>query len=97
MLSKEDAVRTAAAALKTAIDEAREAGYRVVWPANSNGLLLIAVSETAAVKPPTPAPLPAVGAAEIAEAVEQLAHEQVVVPDAPGPEVVHGEEHPAAA
>jgi hypothetical protein len=49
-MSREESIRIAAATLKTAIDEAREAGYRVAWPSNSDGLGNIAVSETAAVK-----------------------------------------------
>lgn len=43
--AKEDAIRKAAADLKTAIDEGRSAGLRVQWPHNPEGLAGIAVSE----------------------------------------------------
>lgn len=52
-------VRDAAAALKKAIDEARAAGYRIDWPANSDGLVPIPISETAKVRAPEPTANPA--------------------------------------
>ena len=54
-MSKEKAVRDAAAALKTAIAEAEAAGYRVDWPANAGGLGAIGISETGRMKA-APAP-----------------------------------------
>jgi hypothetical protein len=57
MATKEQAVRDAAGALKSAIAEATAAGYRVAWPANADGLDSIAVSATAAtVEEPAPVP-----------------------------------------
>lgn len=56
MSSKEDAIRKAAAALKKAIDDAREDGLLVTWPNTPAGLDTIAVSQG---KAPTPQPLPA--------------------------------------
>lgn len=50
MVNKEQAVRDAAATLKTAIAEAAAAGYRIDWPGNVAGLDTIAISETGAVK-----------------------------------------------
>jgi len=61
----ETAVRDTAAALHAAIKSAVDAGYRIGWPSSPDGLLSIAVSETAKVKPaayvapeakPAPAP-----------------------------------------
>lgn len=49
MSNNEQAVRDAAEALKTAINEARAAGYRVDWPGNSDGLDRISISATDAV------------------------------------------------
>lgn len=49
MATKEQAVRDAAAALKTAIAEAVAAGYRVDWPGNADDLDKIAISATGAV------------------------------------------------
>jgi hypothetical protein len=49
MASKEQAVRDAAVALKTAIADATAAGYRIVWPANATELEQIAISATGAV------------------------------------------------
>jgi hypothetical protein len=49
--NNEQAVRDAARSLKTAIDEATAAGYRISWPSNVAGLDTIAISETGAVKP----------------------------------------------
>jgi hypothetical protein len=46
MADKEKPVRDAALALKTAIDEATAAGYRIEWPGNPSGLATIAISET---------------------------------------------------
>jgi hypothetical protein len=54
MADNEKAVRDAAAALKTAINEAVTAGYRIDWPSNAAGLDTIAISETAAVKRDAP-------------------------------------------
>jgi hypothetical protein len=44
--AKEKAVRDAAAALSTAIVEAREAGLVVTWPKRAEDLPFIAISET---------------------------------------------------
>lgn len=49
----ESRVRDAAVALHDAIIEAREQGLRVEWPANQDGLLSIAISETGSYKPDT--------------------------------------------
>jgi hypothetical protein len=54
MANNEQAVRDAAAALKTAITEAVAAGYRVEWPSNVAGLDTIAISETGKMKQPEP-------------------------------------------
>lgn len=55
-MDKEQAVRDAALALKTAITEAAAAGYRVEWPGKADDLDRIAVSSTSKVveeaKPP---------------------------------------------
>jgi hypothetical protein len=50
MTNHEQAVRDAAAALKTAIADATLAGYRIEWPSNAAALDLIAISETSAVQ-----------------------------------------------
>ena len=53
--SQETAVRTAAAALLTAINEARAVGLDVRWPSFPGGLAVIAISETGKAKVvPTP-------------------------------------------
>lgn len=59
MADNEQAVRDAAAALKTAIIKATASGYRVDWPGNLAGLDTIAISETGAAKQPEPEPQPA--------------------------------------
>lgn len=49
MKNAEKAVRDAAAALHDAIFAAKKSGLNVAWPARPEGLLTIAVSETAKV------------------------------------------------
>jgi hypothetical protein len=54
MADKDQAVRDAAAALKTAIAEAVADCYRVHWPGGADDLDKIAVSATGNVKAPEP-------------------------------------------
>lgn len=54
MANHEQAVRDACVALKTAIEEAQAAGYRVNLPAQVADLDKVAISETAKVKPDVP-------------------------------------------
>lgn len=67
MASSEHAVREAAAKLHKAIAAAESEGYRVTWPSNAAGLVGIAISETAKVKPAAEAKTPARAAAETAK------------------------------
>lgn len=52
MKSKEQAVRDAAVAFKTAIDEAAAEGLHTQWPTNAEGLPSIAISETGKARQP---------------------------------------------
>lgn len=59
MASIEERVRSAALALKTEIDAAVAAGYRVQMPARAEDLGAIAISATAKAAPPVPENKPA--------------------------------------
>lgn len=50
-MSKEKTVRDAAAALLTAIHDARKTGLSVEWPGKPEGLATIAISATGAAQP----------------------------------------------
>lgn len=51
MKAKEKAVRDAAAALATAIADAKEAGFTIAWPRRAEDLAFIQISETAVSHP----------------------------------------------